>query len=80
MPNILLLLLPFLFFNRLSGYIVPPNGELSKFHSIVRPTDPGFSEAPINATDFGWKIVSSGRSLKCFQKSIAMCIGQDINR
>ena len=53
-----------------TGYIVPPKGLLSKFHSIVRPTLPSFSDAPISATECGWKIVSNGRSLKCFQKSI----------
>jgi hypothetical protein len=44
----------------LIGYTVPPNGLLIKFHKTVRPTLPNFSVAPIKATFFGAKNVSSG--------------------
>ena len=43
-----------------TGYTVPPNGVLIRFHSTVRPTLPGFSVAPIRATDSGSKKMSSG--------------------
>ena len=43
-----------------TGYTVPPNGVLIRFHSTVRPTLPGFSVAPIRATDSGSKKTSRG--------------------
>src|SRR5471032_829834 len=44
----------------LTGKIVPPNGLLSRFHNTLRPTLPGRSEAPTNATLRGLKIGSRG--------------------
>ncbi len=43
-----------------TGYTVPPNGELMRFHNVVRPTVCGVSVAPITATDCGLKKTSSG--------------------
>ena len=43
-----------------TGYTVPPNGLVTRFHSRVRPTVPGFSVAPMTATVFGEKKTSSG--------------------
>ena len=43
----------------LTGKTVPPNGLLTRFHMIVRPTLPGRSVAPITATVSGRKIASS---------------------
>jgi len=39
---------------------VPPKGFVTRFHSRVRPTLPGFSVAPITATVLGEKKTSSG--------------------
>ena len=44
----------------LTGYTVPPNGDESRFHRIVRPTEPSFSVAPTTAIERGWKIASRG--------------------
>ncbi len=43
-----------------TGKTVPPKGLLMRFHSIVRPTLPTFSVAPITATDLGANMASSG--------------------
>jgi hypothetical protein len=43
-----------------TGYTVPPNGLLIRFHKMVRPTVPGRSVAPTTATVFGEKSASSG--------------------
>ena len=42
----------------LTGKTVPPNGLLTRFHMMVRPTLPGRSVAPITATVSGLKIES----------------------
>src|SRR5215211_5086199 len=42
-----------------TGKTVPPNGLLTRFHMIVRPTLPGRSVAPITATVSGRKIASN---------------------
>src|ERR1035441_752804 len=47
----------------LTGYTGPPNGLVTRFHSTVRPTVPGFSVAPMTATVLGEKNTSSG----CFR-------------
>src|SRR5579863_8042528 len=39
----------------LTGYTVPPKGLLIRFQSILRPTLPAFSVAPMTATDLGEK-------------------------
>jgi hypothetical protein len=38
-----------------TGKTVPPKGELTKFHRMVRPTLPGVSVAPMTATVLGRK-------------------------
>ena len=43
----------------LTGKTVPPNGLLTRFHMIVRPTLPGLSVAPITATVSGRKMASN---------------------
>ena len=43
-----------------TGNTAPPNGVLIRFHRVVRPTLPGVSVAPITATFFGVKKLSSG--------------------
>ena len=48
----------------LTGKTVPPNGVLIRFHSVVRPTLPAFSVAPITAMLFGVKKTSRGCSLR----------------
>ena len=62
---------------------MPPNGVLIRFHSTVRPTLPGFSVAPISATDSGSKNTSSGcsrgRRISCTESppgffSFFMCV------
>jgi hypothetical protein len=45
-----------------TGNTVPPKGELIKFHSVVRPTLPGASVAPITAMLLGVKNTSRGCS------------------
>jgi hypothetical protein len=48
-----------------TGNIVAPNGWSTRLRSKVRPTLPGFSEAPTTATVLGWKIAfSDGRDAK----------------
>src|SRR5215203_2488793 len=42
-----------------TGKTVPPNGLLTRFHMIVRPTLPGRSVAPMTATVSGRKMVSN---------------------
>jgi len=46
----------------LIGNTAPPNGLLTRFQRIVRPTLPAFSVAPMTATLRGAKIASRGRS------------------
>src|SRR5215203_297560 len=43
----------------LTGKTVPPNGLLTRFHMIVRPTLPSLSVAPITATVSGRKMASN---------------------
>src|SRR5215207_6919330 len=42
-----------------TGKTVPPNGLLTRFHMIVRPTLPSRSLAPITATASGRKMASN---------------------
>ena len=44
----------------LTGKTVPPNGLLTRFHMMVRPTLPGRSVAPTSATASGLKMASRG--------------------
>jgi hypothetical protein len=46
----------------LTGKTVPPNGLLSKFHTMVRPTLPAFSVAPMTATLLGDMMAPSWRT------------------
>src|SRR5579871_152714 len=47
----------------LTGNTVPPNGLVTRFQRMVRPTLPGFSVAPTTATVLGAKKTSRGTAL-----------------
>src|SRR6266511_5915813 len=66
----------------LTGKTVPPNGLLTRFHSTVRPTLPGASDAPITATAFGPKktLTERGRRIGCSRVASVIPVSDAITR